>query len=509
MENLIKKQAISLSRYILDGREECAVSGDFSLPDYCPDIAVVLKCVMTPCVQNRQWSGGQLLVDALVGVRVIYLDEEHRTPRTVEFGIPFSCAMRCGGDQLDTAMATLKLFTKYANCRAVGPRRIEVRGAVILEAKAEGAYQEEISVTKSVGGLYTQCCSMEATYPFGKAEKVLTINESLEFPETMPAAEILLGGECRVIVKECKLLSGKGIVKGQIYVHQLYASDWEAGECHCLDFIIPFSQILDIEEAREGMAYQANALLLSDMERCAVGPDGENTVLDITMKVLVQLQVYQRMNTELLVDAYHTACPVLTDTKEVSVREHCGCRWEDTVLPMKISLPAGHLTHIMDVWVQNQECNVSCRSGVAVLRGRWFVCILARDVDGQVTYLEQPEEYCLEFPVMGNSADALVTVTEIHYRVVDDQLELQVGVNVALNEACLSTIKVVKNLHMQTDHPYPAQREGALIYYAHAGERVWDIGARCHTSPDCIVEENNLQCDVLDQSTVLLVPIIH
>ena len=133
MEQLLQKQIVKAGCCVLDHQEECAVVGEYSLPDYCPDIAVVLKCIVTPRVQNRQWSGDQLLLDGIAEIRVLYLDEERRCVRSVEFSQPISCSLR-GEGKVDTALVSLELTPKYVNCRAVGPRRLEIRGAVTAYA---------------------------------------------------------------------------------------------------------------------------------------------------------------------------------------------------------------------------------------------------------------------------------------------------------------------------------------------------------------------------------------
>ena len=507
MDNLLHKHSVPVSQRILNSQEECGVSGEFSLPDYCPDIAVVLKCMMTPCIQNRQWSVDRLLIDAVVNVRVLYLDEDRCAPRSVEFAIPFSCAVQ-GSGQSEMTSVTYQLHSKYANCRALSPRKMEVRGAVVVSVCGEADTEMEVFSAVADQELQVRQRLVEMTQLVASGEKILTLNESLEFPEALPPAEMLLGGECRPVVRECKLLSGKAIIKGQIYAHQLFVSDTDAGECGCLDYVLPFSQILDVDGAEEGMICCANVQLLSDTERCTVGPDGENTVLEITVKLLVQLQVFACVEMKVLQDAYHTRCPISKETEDVCVSAHKGNRWESTVLPMKMPLPVGRLSRILDVWMQTQECEVSHRNGMVSLEGRLCICVLAKDDDNQVVYLEHPEDYHIEFPACGNKAEANITITEIHYRAVEDSLELQVGVCVNITEEQEEQLRVIRDLQVHTDQSYPYSRASALVYYARAGESVWDIGARCHTSVECICRENDLQDDVIHHAAVFLVPTV-
>ncbi len=506
MDNLLKKQVISASRCVLDCQEECVISADYALPDYCPDVAMVLKCIVTPRVQNRQWSGDQLLVDGVAEMRVLYLDEERRCVRQVEFPQALSCTLRAEG-RVDTALVALEMTPKYVNCRAVGPRRLEVRGAVTVTAQAECASDMELMTADGGAGLFTRSEMVQISAPMTMAEKILTISETLDFPEDHPAAEQLLGGECRATVQECKLLTGKAIVKGQLYIHQLYTDDSGQGSTYCLDYAVPYSQILDVDGAEEGQAHTAHVLLLTDTQRCIVGPDGDNTVLEISAKLLVQLQVYHTASVPLLLDAYHSRCPVTLDRKEQHLCARLTSRWEKTTLPMQLDLPAGQLEEVIDVWVQPQTLTGRCGKGAACLSGRLLISMLVREGDGQIAYYERPEEYQLEYACPGNEVEAQATVTELRYRVSEGKLELQVSLCVAMRPCQRTEKKAICGVMLHSDTPYPEQRATTLLYYADAGEELWEIGRSCHTSPDSIREENELPGDRLTQPTVLVVPL--
>jgi hypothetical protein len=145
---------------------------------------------------------------------------------------------------------------------------------------------------------------------------------------------------------------------------------------------------------------------------------------------------------------------------------------------------------------------------MAAITGRMLVSIIGRDAEGQIWYSECPEEYHIEYAAEGNRIEADVVVTELRYRVVGDSMELQVSVCVGVRVLCESTHEIVSDVRLCEDTPYAQQKASALLYYAQVNEDVWDIACRCHTSPDCIREENQLTADVLKQPAVLFVPLM-
>ena len=506
MEQLLRKSTVQLTDCALDKQEECPISGDYTLPEYCPDVAVVLKCFADPRIQNRQWSGDQLLLDGNAVIRVLYLDEERRRVHSLEFMQPFSCALR-GDGRVDNAAVELELSTKYLNCRALSPRRVEVRGAVAVHAYAEYTESKCLVADAEDSDLFTRTKTVSITVPNGSCDKVVSISESLEFGESLPPAEMLLGGECKAVLCECKLLAGKAILKGQVYIHQLYIDNTEGEHTHCLDYTLPFSQIMDVDSAREGMPYKMSVQILSDTERCSVGPDGENTVLDVTVKLLIQIQVYSQQEMVLLKDAYHSRFPVLAQTEDIRLCSLIGTRWESTVLPMQLAVPSGRWSEIIDISVQPQLPLTECRDGRADAKGRMLVCVIARDMDGEVVYDEFVEEYGLEYLCSGNTAQVSLKATDVQCRIVEDKLELSVQFSVCINEYDYCKEELITDLRLQQETPYPQQKVTALLYYAEGGESVWDIGRMCHTSPQRIMEENEMDGEYIKENTVIVVPI--
>lgn len=497
-----------MANLIIDKQEECPICSEFLLPDYCPDMAVILKCFAYPRLQNRQWSGDKLLIDGNAIVHILYLDESRRSVRAVEYALPFTCALRCV-DRTEDFSASIEMDTKYVNCRALNPRRLEVRGSILVSVCAEGVVTREVCCSSECEELFVRTFGSESTIPDKWIEKIVTVSDSLEFDHTLPPAHMLLGGECRSVVRECKMLSGKMIVKGNIYVHQLYTDTSEGESTHCLDFCLPYSQILDVPDAVEGIPHTVSVQIISDTERCVVGPDGNNTVLDITVKLLIQLRTYRMMKYTLAQDAYHCRHPLSVHREEVEFCTMLGERIEDNVVMHTIPLVSERWSEILDVILQPQGCQVNSCDGC--ISGMWkvLVCVLARDVSGEVVYNEYVADIPLMFTGEGNSACLKIYLADYKYRMVDGKLELQMALNAMIREYHCATRSIITEAKVQKNAPIRESKATAMLYFAMPGESVWDVGRCCSASPEEICAENALTGETLTDAAVLVVPMIN
>lgn len=507
MDELLRRQTVTVSRSVLDAREEYLFSGDYVLPEYCPDVAVVLKCRITPRVQNRRISGEQLQLDGTAAVQVLYLDEERQCVREAEFSQPLSCTLRAEGIG-ESALVRVSMTPEYVNCRATSPRRLEVRGSFAVLAQADAAVTVELATPQEENGLYVQTAQASLSLPRASAEKIVALSEVLDFDSELPEAEQLLGGECTAAVQECKLLAGKAIVKGQVIVHRLYTDDSAKGTTHALDYTMPFGQILDLEGAQEGMLCTADVSILSDAERCVLNASGQSAALEVNARLLLQVQVYEPSTVPLVLDAYHTGYPVTLERQELSLRTPVGCLRQTATVQKSLDLPADNLQELIDVWVQPSAMPAVCDNGRVQLPGRLLVCMLVRDTDGVIAYYERPEEFSLEYTAQGSEAQAAFAAMGVGYTAASGKLELRVNLAVSVTLFGRVEQRVVSEASLREDQPYPPQKAAVKIYYAQPGERVWDIARDCHTAPAFIREENHLtgNNDTLTAKTVLIVP---
>lgn len=512
MDKTTQKPTIRVARQTMDARDEYLLGSDFVLPEYCPDAAVVLKCTIMPHVQSRRISGDRLQLDGTAAVRIWYLDEERRCVREAEFAQPLSCTLSigAGSEDVDPAAIRVTMTPAYVNCRATSPRRMEVRASFSVRATAVADTQVALFSPEEGSGLFTRTAEHTLPTVCAVGEKPITVSEVIDLDSEQPSIEQLLGGEVTAAVTECRLLSGRAIVKGQVFVHVLYTDDTENGTTDAVERALPFGQILDLPGVQDDMLCLPAVSVVSDTERCVANAAGQNAAIEIEAHLLLQITVCAQQTVPLVLDAFHPGYPVTLERQKLELTAPVGCRRVETAVQLSVPLPAEDLQELIDVWAWPDGSAAQDSEGAA---GHLQIGMLVRDGEGAVAYFERPEQFALPQSegTQGTEERLAFTVTGVEYTATADRLDMKVGIDGAVTSFARVQETPVADVQVHEDRPFPKQTASIRLYYAQPGERLWDIACACRTSPEQIAGENRPELDetgAFAKRTVLIVPTV-
>lgn len=505
MERNTVYRRVDLCETLQNESNEHPIDSSFVLPDYCPDVAAVLKCTLQPSVLSRQVSSDRLIADGQTVVKILYLDEERICVRCCEFTVPFTEAfpLREPGAECET---TVTVKPDYVNCRAISPRRLDVHGTVTVQLHRVGRR------TKEVAGAFEDnsiCCKTETlcwTVPVACTEKSFTVNEVLELGSNHAPAKTLIRTETVVSPLENRVLTDKVIVKGELRMKNAYVSDTDTGAMDCVRHVIPFSQILELPGAEEGGILQATPEVVACEVHINADPGGENRLLSATVKLTVCLCYYRTENCEAVTDAYSTRYPLITEKADVTAVSLTCTEESVHTVPESVELPEG-VVRILDLWCTATPDTVQTEDGHTDITGYATLCMLAADENGQVGYFERTPSFTLSFD--GNCDETVVSfrVLDTDYQIGADN-KLDIKIRLCVKRLCYRRTSCVCVTGAKPDesNPYPPQRASLKIYYAAAGESLWEIARCCHTDMRCICAENGVSGDTLPEETMLLIP---
>lgn len=506
MDFQVMEKEIAVCETLVDTFSEQPVDCDFVLPDYCPDIAAVLKCSLDPRIQTRQQSTDRLLADGTALVRVLYLDEERKCVRCCEFSQPFSATFQLPAIP-PGASIILSAKTDYVNCRAVSPRRLDIHGAftVKLTVTAEGSNQVVADILGD--GVFTRKRAVVFSVPAASTEKVFTVSEVLELGSGQPA-EMLVRSEVVPTVTDFKVLANKAILKGMLLIRALYVTDSLNGHTETTIQELPFSQIIDVEGLSEDWTCEVELSSLADDLQVSSSQNGENGLLSVSTKLLAMVRCYRTGQAEVVTDAYSARCPLSMNAKRLSVSQLLGIRRDTQTVRETFDLPSETMKDVVDVWCETGPAAVRIEGNRSLLDSRLLVCMLVRDAGGEISYYERADNFTLEYDEACTDMHATLQPCRVEYSVTPSK-QMEIRVEMAVTRRCYLTEEGDAVYEAMADESavFPAEKAALKIYYADRGESLWEIAKSCHTSMQAVMEENHLDADVLSEDAMLLVPL--
>lgn len=486
---------------------EQAVDIEFTLPDFLPDINRILKCKAISVISSKGINGSTINIDGCVSVTVIYLNDDNKI-FSYEYQYPFNKNIDAK-ENFDNVILETRSVCEYINCRAVTKRKIDIHGAVEIFIKCIGKKSVEVLSDFDSADVEILRSEVPATTPMGHSEKYLLIEDDIEIGQGQPDILALIKYDAVPVLKECRLMGSKAVVKGEMQLSILYTC--EKGILHTLKNSIPFSQILEIDGVTEECECDTK-LILSFIE---IKPDtksnGETRNFKINAKVLITSDAYCENNVEIISDCFSKKNKSEVMKKTIQINKLKTCIKEEFSCKKNLEIENGNIASIIDLCSEVQSVKYSFSNNNLIVSGIINIGIIAvndeyvpvyyeKNIDFEYkTYLEENTESLWCEPIIKiKSNNYTLTVDGIELR-----LELIVNTCVYINE----TVPYVYDLKIDEKAVDGKDLGAMVIYFASSGESLWEIAKKYSSGVEEIKKLNSINENTLSYDKPLLIPI--
>lgn len=511
MELRTNRTAVTAAEPMGSILQEQGIELDYVLPDYYPDVCKLVKCFVTPTILSENVSGDRLSYELRAEVRILYCSEGSNVLQCVSQTLLFSRTADLPAGENITA--EILPGVDYVNCRAVSRRRLDVRGAITVRIRTCAASNRE--VLSDVFGKGMQLRKIPVQFPAKRffAAQSIIITEDLELGSTQPPLLHIVRCAAKPSDLSHKLVSGKLSVQGNLRLSLLYACERDGdGSLEPLSFTLPFSQLLDLEGLEEQDDCRVTCSLVSCDLKPSADSGGDVRGLRCEAELRVQCRAVRTATEQLVCDAFSTEHPCTCRTVELMTEGAPVPFSEMQVCSARLSCTDGELDCVYDAWCEVPGLTSELSGGEVLLTGMLRWCVLVRETGGMPRLLEREEPFEHRFSPGGMCPDDTLQVTA---HAENCSYTLTSGSEVSLKSElrmegavthCQKTA-VLADIDVQEEQTH-SHSFALKLYYGKAGEPVWDIAKRCHTSVDAIMEENDLTQEVLTDSGLLLIPIV-
>ncbi len=510
MDLKILKQDISVNSEIFNQSAEYSIDTNFTIPEYYPRVNKILKCRAIPRVSSANINGQILAVDGNVTISVLYCSEEN-TVCGYEYTIPFNKNFEIDGDST-CAIPCCHAREEYTKCRLTDNDGIEVHGAIGINAKVLKKKSTSVISDIDGAGVVLNRGSAPATTPMGMTEKYMAVEEELELGNGQPSVKSILRYDAKVCNTDCKIMSGKVVVRGEIKVFVLYCGE-QTSTPQTLRASVPYSQIIEID----GITDECESECTVEIAQLDIKPRTSITgeVRTLTMNGKVRFLATATCNDDVPVvfDAFSTKYDSEVKISDICIEKISNYFTDNFICKNKIEVNNGTIGTVIDLWCDPMvnSCRIDGENLVAF--GTMQICILAYDSESNPAYFERSVDFEYKHPIpecnslMRCKTD--ITLNNVSYTILSNQsIEISAELNVNATVYTCKKMSIVNEVEISEKKSKNSSADTAMIiYYAEDGEKVWDIARKYNSSPDEIIEINSITDGILACGKPLLIPV--
>ena len=483
-------------------KAELPVEAEILISDYLPQVFKIVKCFARPVVLQKQLQPGRLTLEGYIRCTVYYQGEDGAGLCQTEQKLPFTKALELPEFAFTSWSAAVEGETEYINCRAVNPRRIEVRGAYALVASVSTQCSTEVITALADCGIQQRLEALRGVRRAAVLDKLIAADAPLQL-DPAPAAVLDIAGSADV--QEVKVLSGKAVAKGEI--HALCA--WrgkESPELHSQAVTIPFNQIMDVEGLTEDCrcvcAAEPVGFTLTEGEGGGPGR--------LSATAMLRLRAWRPYELNCAADAFSTQYEVECDSVPLTAEQLACVLDERAAVTCSGPLPDEN-TRLLACFAAFGPVQAEQRGDAPVLTAKVQVTAFGQNSLDEIDSYDKTAELVIPLPgaPVGElwpecwlSAGAVQADCTGGALEVTVQVRAQGAVLSRVQRPFLSGVRVGEALA-------PADPAISLrVYYAQPGEALFDIARQFHVSPGQMLEANGLDPDTrtLTAACRLLVP---
>lgn len=508
MENKVLKTEVYTNSGVWSDSLEQPIDVEFTLPEYCPDIAKIFKCKTVARISSKSLNDKSVTIDGSISITLLYCDA-NKNLCSYEYQYPFNKVKEV---DIDTKGCSLSVNakTEYINCRAVSGRKVDIHGAVGILLNIFCRKCKSVVSDIDDSNIETRRFAVPATSPMGYNEKYLIVEEEINLSQTNNEISKIIRYDAHPSVIDCKVMNDKVMVKGEMAVTVTYCAE-NLQIPQVVKTLVPFSQIVDIAGVNEACKCETKATLAFLDIKPKTNISGECKSFILNAKLLLCSQAFCVDDIQIIGDAFSRKYEANFLREKINFTKICKNINEKMHYKNIVNFNE-EITSVLDLWCDVTSQNVKFTESAMMICGSILISTVAISESGEVVFLEKPDDFEFAFD-LGDNTDLLKCSPEISVIscgfTINSPNTLEIRAELALNAAVLQERNIELITDIELDERKLKQKEkncSLTVYFVSGQECVWDIARIYNASVDEIIKINNIQGEFVSDGSMLLVP---
>lgn len=508
MQAKTKNQPYEYFEPVFDGCHEVPVDMEYSLPDYCADVQRILKCRVIPEVSSYTAGEDAITVDGVCDVRILYLDAKGEGMKCCDFTKQFTAVIPTKPTD-GRAVARIVPCVGHVTCRAVTARRVDLHAAISLQVFAVVQKVEKVTTGIEEASIEKRVQQVETAQAVNAVCHQFTVEEYVPLKSGKPPIETILRKEVSTAVPETRISDEHLNVGGTVNVAFLYNSFVDGVTAEKMSANIDFNQNIDCAGATDDCVCDLQVIPGETSIQPKEDSMGECTGVTVFLKLFVVAYLYKQKEISVVDDAYSVAQPVELDYSQSSFLQVFGTKNDTVKNKCVVTVSGEEIQKILDIWNEQPEVTAYCDKDKLNYRIRHNICILYVNAQGRILYTEKP----FDFTQTADLEDERIKKCELNFSSdiwefrITDKSTIEVSVETSIHAMLYSrtTVKRLTSASLDEAEQPAAGGSKLVIYYAAAGEELWDIAKAHKALISDIRAQNELYEDTISKTGPIII----
>ncbi len=314
------------------------------------------------------------------------------------------------------------------------------------------------------------------------------------------------------VLTETKIIKGKILLKGDAVIKVMYCSPAGESESICMNYSLPFSEIVDIESIDDSSRVIVDFNIDQVQAEPKADNDGEYKYLNLACDICAVVTAYRAEDICVITDSYSTQRETDAKYKASSFTQVLQSLNDTVMCRESIDLSSMNPQRIYAAIAQSSEAQCRFDSGKMTLKGKIPLKFILIDGEGTPTFCEREASFEYSRSVDANGGrlccDPKLFPTGYTCSLTGDgraEFKAELSISAQIKETCecrtLVDLKASENTEPKKKH------SSLVIRFCNGGEKVWDIARKYNTTVEDIMSENELTSEEIGEKMMLMIPV--
>ena len=248
-----------------------------------------------------------------------------------------------------------------------------------------------------------------------------------------PPIELIVDNEIKAKVTDYKIIPDKIMLNGELNVRLLYISDIESGKPEHLDYIIPFSEVIDSPGVTEDCEVCLRLDVMSSDLSLKSDILAENPLVNVDSRVCVSIIAFSTEEVTIATDAYNTEFFSEPEYARISIPSDTKIFNGSFMHKDSVNLNDIKILEIIDFTASVCPLTTNINKDNLIINSKINLKILAINSENEPVYIERSVDVSKELELKNDYNCILcsdLSVISISYRLGDnDDMEIRCELN--------------------------------------------------------------------------------